>query len=182
MTPPPVPFGDPTRVQNENRDTVKKGILFGCGGCGTMLALVITSIVGGLVLVLYFMRSSDVCQMALEKARSSPPVVAALGEPITQGWWVSGNINVSGSAGGADVNIPIAGPRGSAAMHVIATKVDGQWTFSVLNIALPDGKHVDLASKPDTASVRLQPRQQFFVHAVEAAVAEHNDHITALRS
>lgn len=178
MTPPPVPFGDPSRVQNENRDAVKKGVLFGCGGCGALVTCFIALFVFAMAGVLYFMRHSEVNELAVAKARQSPQIVAALGEPVEQGWWVSGNVSVSGSSGEADLTIPISGPKGSASMHIIATKDASGWKFTLFDVSLPDGSHVNLSGHPDVT--RSQLRQQLLVHPVEATVAEHNDHVAAL--
>jgi hypothetical protein len=123
------------------------------------------------------MRSSDVCQQAVAKAQASARLKLALGQPITQGWYVTGSINISNDSGSADVSIPISGPKGSATIHAVAKKAAGVWTFSVLRVTLPDGKQMNLLPATD---VTLQLREQLLVHPVEAAIAEDHDHIAAL--
>jgi hypothetical protein len=151
MNPPPVPFGDPTRVNQENRAAVGKGLLFGCGALVVAAVVFVGLIVFG---VLSLMRGSDVCEQAVAKAQASSRVQTALGQPITQGWYVTGSINTSNDSGSADVNIPISGPKGSATIHAVATKAAGVWTFSVLRVTLPDGKQVNLLPVTDVTSSR----------------------------
>jgi hypothetical protein len=49
------------------------------------------------------MKSSDAYKRALAKAKADPRVVNALGSPITDGFFVWGKTNVSGSSGYADL-------------------------------------------------------------------------------
>ena len=138
MDSPPVPFGDPARVQQENRSAVGKGLFLGCGGCG-ILVLVAVAVLGGIAaLVVGAMRSSDVSVQAFAKASSSAEVRALLGTPLEKGWTFSGSISVSNGEGKADVNFPISGPKGSGSLHAEATKENGVWIFHKL-LFTPDG-------------------------------------------
>lgn len=176
MNPPPVPFGDPSKVEQENKDAVKKGVLFGCGGCAVVIFAGVVLVAAIVVLILTGMSSSDVCTQAVARAQSSARVRAVLGQPVDKGWWVTGSINTSNSTGDADVTIPISGPQGEATIHAKATKANGVWTFSILTVTLPDGKVVDLLGI-DTAL--LKPGEQLLMHTIEAAIAKHDDHIAA---
>jgi len=146
-TPPPVPFGDPTKVQQENQSAVKKGILFGCGGCGLVIMIGVLFVAAIVFVAITSMSRSDVCAQAVAKAQASAQVQEALGQPITQGWWVTGSISTSNSTGEANINFSINGPKGTAQVHAEATKVNGVWNFSVLTVTLPDGKVVDLVGR-----------------------------------
>ena len=86
--------------------------------------------------ILSILRSSDVYKQALEKARNTPAVAEALGKPIEAGWWFTGNINVSGPSGSADLAIPISGPKGSGTIYAVATKRAGEWRFKLLEVAV----------------------------------------------
>lgn len=101
-------------------------------GCLTMLL-----VCGGLVtlifsIVLGSLKSSDVYKESVAKAQNNPPVIAALGTPVEPGFWVSGNMNVSGSGGNADLSIPISGPQGKGTIYVTATKSAGKWNYSTM--------------------------------------------------
>jgi hypothetical protein len=95
-------------------------------------------------------RSSEVYTQALERARASEEVQAALGTPIEDGWFVSGSINTSGSSGNADFAIPLSGPNGSATLYVVATKSADRWRFSTLDVAVEDSAdRIDLLANSD---------------------------------
>lgn len=116
-------------------------------GCLTMIALLVAFIAGIVVLVFGFVKRSDVYAEALERARSSPAVVEALGEPIEPGWYVTGSINVTGASGNADIAIPISGPRGEGTLYASARKRAGVWSYDVLEVALEEGgERIDLRS------------------------------------
>lgn len=138
MDPPPLPFGDPARVQQENSSAVGKGLFLGCGGCG-LLVLLFVAVLGGIfAIVLGSVRRSDVSVQAFAKASGSAEVRALLGTPLEKGWTFSGSISVSNDGGQANLNIPIAGPKGSGSLHVEATKENGVWIFHKL-LFMPDG-------------------------------------------
>src|SRR4051812_41817609 len=91
--------------------------------CGGVLATLVGLVFGVL-------RSSDVYKESLARARGNQEVRALLGEPIEGGTWVGGNLETSGATGRADLSIPVSGPKGSATIHTVATKVDGRWEYS----------------------------------------------------
>ncbi len=93
--------------------------------CGGFVALIFSIVLGSL-------KSSDVYKESVAKAQANPQVTVALGTPVESGFWVSGNINVSGSGGHADLSIPISGPQGSGTIYVTATKSAGQWNYSTM--------------------------------------------------
>lgn len=126
--------------------------LFGWAiGVGAALTLV-----GVMVFVFYviigFMKTSDAYVGALARTRSAPAVIAALGTPLKEGWFVTGNIHVSGPTGLAELEIPVSGPKGAATIYVEATKHLGAWQFDHLIVQL-DQTHerIDLVPPPPPA-------------------------------
>lgn len=97
--------------------------------CGGFIALIFSVVLGSL-------KSSDVYKESIAKAQANPQVTAALGTPVTPGFWVSGNINVSDSSGNAELSIPISGPQGSGTIYVSATKSAGQWNYATMICAI----------------------------------------------
>ena len=79
-------------------------------------------------------RSSDRVRGGMSRARAHPELKAALGEPIESGFWLGGNINVSGASGRADLSIPISGPKGSGTMYIVGTKSDNRWQYSIMEV------------------------------------------------
>lgn len=91
------------------------------------------------------MKSSEAYRMAIAKARANPEVVQALGEPIEEGFFVSGSIQTAGSSGTASLTCPIHGPKGKGTVYVEAVRFAGAWTFRELKVGLPGrGGLVDL--------------------------------------
>ena len=110
---------------------------------------------GLIALVLTFafgvMKSSDAYKLALARARASPAVVEALGSPIREGLFTSGNVNVSGPSGNAELSIPISGPKGSGTLYLEARKSTGEWSFSKLVVQIePSHRRIDLLARPET--------------------------------
>ncbi len=96
------------------------------------------------------MKSSDAYQMAVHEVRNSPEVIAEIGEPITEGFFASGNINTTGSSGAADLAIPISGPKGDATIYLSATKSLGKWTFKDLVVEIENTQdRIDLLKEPE---------------------------------
>ena len=149
MSTTPPPFGDPTKVQAENNAAVRKGIFFGCGGCLLVLValgLFISAIFG---VVLYAMRSSEPVELTLGAAQASAEMRAALGEPMTVGWFITGSVNYSGGNGEANLHVPISGPKGEASVRTLGSKkTGGTWDFSEMTATIEGkGQTVDLRRK-----------------------------------
>ena len=101
-----------------------------------MLALLIA--IGGAILVSVIVgsfRSSDVYKEAMARAGASAQVRERIGEPIQAAWFISGQLNVSGSTGSANLSIPIAGPRSKGVIRVVASK-NRVWRFSCLQVEI----------------------------------------------
>lgn len=107
-----------------------------------MVVLFVACIV---ILVFSVVKSSDAYKIAVARAKSDQRVVAALGTPIKEGMFSSGKTNVNGPSGEADIGIPISGPKGKATIYVVATKSEGQWSFSKLDVKIEGtGETIDL--------------------------------------
>ncbi len=105
--------------------------------------------------LLSLLKSSDVYKEAVSRAQHAPAVVEALGEPVQPGWWFTGNINVSGPSGSADIAIPISGPKGKGTVYAVATKQAGQWQFKLLEVAI-DGQPRRISLVPSQPRIRDQ--------------------------
>jgi hypothetical protein len=89
--------------------------------------------VGSIVLIVFSaMKSSDIHKDAMARAKTPPAVIEALGSPVTEGLLLSGNTNVNGASGEANLSIPVSGPKGKGTIYVAATKSLGQWNYSGL--------------------------------------------------
>ncbi len=114
-------------------------------GCLGGLALIMGFVAAILVLVFGIMKSSDVYKEAIARAQAHPSVVAAMGAPLEEGMFVSGNLNTSGASGKADLAIPISGPNGKGVLYTVAEKSAGRWTFTTLVMEVDaTGERIDL--------------------------------------
>jgi hypothetical protein len=92
---------------------------------------------GSIVLfVLTLMRHTDVFQEAVARAEANPQVRVDLGEPIREGWWVSGHIRTTGSSGNAALAIPLKGSRKDGTVYAVAHKSAGIWKYDTLEVAV----------------------------------------------
>jgi hypothetical protein len=111
-------------------------------------------IIAGLVVLLtaainVVITDSEVSKVAFARAQANPILKTRLGEPIKRGLFMSGNIEVSGPSGHADIEIPISGPKGKATLYAVARKSADVWNFDTLEAAIHDGgERVDLLKKP----------------------------------
>ena len=113
--------------------------------CVFCVAFFLALILGIFALVFGMMRSSTPYQLALQRAQSSPVVVAALGAPIKPGLLTTGNISSSGGDGKAQLAIPLEGSRHNATLYVRAEEIAGVWHYSVMAVAVDNGKQrIDL--------------------------------------
>src|SRR5437762_9855207 len=74
-------------------------------------------LVGGCALMVFFfatglMKQSDAYKTALARAQANSAVIEAIGSPISQTGIVSGNSNVNGPTGEANLSVPLSGPKG----------------------------------------------------------------------
>jgi hypothetical protein len=118
----------------------------GATGCFTGLIATIgilccTGVFIGVIFTVVFgaLRSSDAYTEAVAIATTDPAVVEALGAPIEPGWFVSGEINVNGNSGTANLTIPLNGSKNDGSLQAAATKQNGVWVFSILQVTV-DGQ------------------------------------------
>lgn len=103
---------------------------------------------GSIALTFYFIKSSDAYQLALQRVQTHPAAVQVLGTPIHPGWKVSGNIQVSGPSGQANLSFPVSGPKANGTVYMDATKEMGAWHINqqVLEIE-KTGQRLDLTER-----------------------------------
>ena len=123
-TPPP-----PTRSQPGGNWWTRNWKWFVPTGCLTLLALFAAFVILILVIAFSAMKSTDVYKDALGKAKTNAAVINALGAPIKDGFFVSGNTNVNGASGESNLAIPISGPKGKGTIYLKAEKSLGRWNY-----------------------------------------------------
>jgi TonB family protein len=116
-------------------------------GClGLLLGLV--ALVGGIVFAaMSAMKSSDVYQGALRAAQAHPAAIERLGEPIKDGWFVTGNVKLDAGGGSANFDIPVSGPKSSGTLYVRAVNPDGSWMYEKLDLSVAGSETVSLLDR-----------------------------------
>ena len=104
---------------------------FGIGSIVLLAAAVFVVVL--LVLVEHQLKSSPVYLVSVQQAQGSAIVIAALGQPVVAGWFVSGQITESTDGSGqATLTIPLKGPKGDGRLRVEAGRQAGNWRLSSL--------------------------------------------------
>ncbi len=103
-------------------------------GCGSMIVLVALFVLSIVFFVFSMIRSTGVFQDALESAKAHPEVRAELGEPVREGWWVSGSVETTGPSGTADISIPLRGSKTDGTLYAVARKSAGRWSYDLLEV------------------------------------------------
>jgi hypothetical protein len=117
-------------------------------GCMGGLALLAGG--GALFVVLIFkvIKSSDAFQQPVAAAKANAAVKAALGDPVDDGWYVSGQINITNDSGNANLQIPLSGPKGDATLYVVGTRAQGTWTYQTMKVVPKNAGPIDLLAVP----------------------------------
>src|ERR1043165_9333446 len=122
-------------------------------GCLSLLVLFVAFVASSALIAFGAMKSTDVYKEALARAMANSTVIEALGSPITEGFLVSGNTNVNGASGEANLSIPVAGPKGKATIYVAAQKSLGRWNYSGLVVEIAKThQRIDLLQRATPAS------------------------------
>lgn len=120
-------------------------------------------VVGLIVAVMTLMKSSGAYTEGVARAKAAPAVIAALGEPITEGLFATGQVSLKNDTGRANLQVSLRGPKASASLFIVASKQQGSWQFQRLLVELDGGRGtIDLTktSLPSSAPVeapRLRP-------------------------
>jgi hypothetical protein len=136
--PPPIPSAPPPAQKSSGCWK------WGCIGCAAVL--IVFAVAFGIFVGVIFsaIKGADVYRGALRAVQSDPRVVAALGNPIDDGWWIIGHVNVHDHSGEADFEFPISGPKGRARVHAVGTKENGVWHYSELTVTPSNGPPIDV--------------------------------------
>ncbi|MCX7935587.1 MAG: cytochrome c oxidase assembly factor 1 family protein [Planctomycetota bacterium] len=141
--PPPSPLvSPPPAVSNPSWFRQHWLACLGCG-CFTLASLGVAGVAAIIFLAFAAMKQTDVYRESLRLVANSPQAAAALGTPISDGWWVSGNVNVQNGSGEADLRYPVSGPKGEGVVAVEASRRNGVWHLRSLTLEHA-GQRIDL--------------------------------------
>ncbi len=105
-------------------------------GCFSFILLFLAFI--ALIVAIGFgvLKNEEVYKQAVAKARAHPAVIQKLGTPIEEGYFFTGEFNVTPEGGICKIGIPISGPRGKGTLHVDAVKQTGEWHYNALEVEI----------------------------------------------
>jgi len=116
-------------------------------GCLSLLVLFGLFIAGIFFGVTSMIKESDAYKGAITEVQHNKAVIEKLGSPIETDGMTSGSINVSGSTGNCDLQIPIKGSKGTGVLFVVAVK-RGDWKYSEMAVYVDETKEeIDLLKK-----------------------------------
>lgn len=104
----------------------------------------------------HWTRSSEPYQEAMRRARCSIELVAALGEPIQDGYLPSGRMQRTAAGGGSsEFVVALSGPRGSAELYLEAHREKGRWDYPLLYAITGRDEAIDLTALDDAEAAGL---------------------------
>ena len=115
-------------------------------GCSVLIVLGIAFIAVLVFIVFGAIKKSDAYKQALTRVKSDQRVIAVLGEPINDGFWVSGNMNFNNGKGNCDFKFPVSGPKGKATVHAVATTEGHGWQYETLDVTPANGPPINVLS------------------------------------
>ncbi len=114
-------------------------------GCLGSLILFLAFVACIMAFTFGLMKSSGAYKDALDRAKYHELVQELMGPPIEAGWYVTGNVNISGPSGQASISIPLSGTRDRGTIFVEATKSAGEWHYSTLVVEIrSSGRRINL--------------------------------------
>ncbi len=112
------------------------------------------AVAGGFMTVFSLMKNSEPYKMGHEMMRQHPEAVKILGKPIEGSWWMTGNIDLSGSSGTADFAHSVSGPNDEGTLYITAVMKDGQWRLTKLFLNTEKAqKRLNLLAGPDQPQI-----------------------------
>ncbi len=144
-------------------------------GCLGMLLLVVGFVFVIIAIVFGAMKSSDAYKMRLGQGKGRSQGGELRSDlRSTDGFFVSGKTNVSGTSGHADMTVPISGPKGKGTIYFVASKFAGEWTFSKLMVEIarngatnrPDRGPRNDSSRRFKVAVSEPPDGQYFARCL----------------
>jgi len=87
--------------------------------------------------------SSDAYLMTVDYLRAEPRLERPLGLPVQpSGWWTTGNIELHGNEGQAELGFDVAGPKGTGTVFAALDKSAGLWTIRQLSVLTENGEQI----------------------------------------
>jgi hypothetical protein len=96
------------------------------------------------------MRQHPIYKEAVDRATSSPAVIAVLGAPVQPAWLFSGDVGSRNQFGYADFEIPLKGSKGAGTLIVRSLQIRGNWEVRRLRLEVKGIPDIDLLAVEPT--------------------------------
>ncbi len=124
-------------------------LLVPMGGCISTLCACLLLIGGLFGSWAWTLRSSDPVNTAVRAVEANTRAKGLLGEPLSTGWLITGNLNLNGADGSVNATVPVSGPTGSGKVTVIGTRRNSAWTYTSITLVMDNGTdRVTLSTTP----------------------------------
>lgn len=166
-------FGAVTPPAEPRKSWFKRNWKWFIPACCLFIFLLIVGGIGGILAIVEgSIKNSGAYTQALAAAQANPQVTSLIGQPVTPGMFVSGNINVNGDSGDANISIPVSGPKGKGTVYAEGKKIAGQWQFQTLLFGV-DGQtdRIDLLQSQTTGQTAPAAPAQSDASAAAPAAA-----------
>ncbi len=95
----------------------------------------------------YILKGSDAYHMTMDAVRADERVKAAIGDDLSDNFWVGGHLNVNANgAGDAEFSIPVHGAKGKGTVYSRVVRTAGQWSMRLLVVRV-DGVDAPIVLK-----------------------------------
>ncbi len=113
------------------------------GVAAVVLAILVAAVAAGWYAGSGRYKWSEPYRAALRRIAAHPQVVQRLGQPIRDASWLPSGTLTEGERGQANLMFRVAGPQGTADVHVQARQVGGSWGGTV-SVSFGPGDRVQL--------------------------------------
>ena len=114
------------------------------GGCLTLIIIFVVFIGTVIYGVSSAIEGSEPYEYALEQINQDEKMIELLGSPIEKTGIGQSNFSWTNGKKSAEMHIPIAGPKGSATLHVKATGEGDTWNYEEIRVEINEGENMDL--------------------------------------
>lgn len=102
-------------------------------------AAALLALLGIFAFVQKMIRGNETYLLAMARLNDCEPCLLALGEPVSTGLLISGDITYSGDGGHSSLSIPLQGSAAAGTLHAQGMRANGEWSLVALTLDSRDG-------------------------------------------
>lgn len=102
-------------------------------------------------------KNNEAYEQGISIATTDDEVQAVLGAPLTPGTPRKFSVSTVNGRGRAEFIIPLDGSKADGMLHIEAYEEDGRWSYSTLEVEVPDREPIDLRDRVGGSARELAP-------------------------